>query len=137
MFPTLATFRFVFPTLGPRGTPHPLLHTGLCLTNGSKDSLAMDCCTALFSALRGRFIDFSWYSHAFFLKKVESVYLLRFQFVSAIFHGDSFLGGGWRPCGPFPRWPPSPDRFPRWDPEGPPHPLHHTGIPHLQTGRWF
>ena len=40
-----ATFRFVFPTLGPRGTPH---HTGIFLSNGSKDSFAMNHCTSIF-----------------------------------------------------------------------------------------
>ena len=60
MFHTLAPWRFVFHTLGPRGTPHPLLHTGIFLTNGSKDPLAMDYCGLRFSALRGANIDASF-----------------------------------------------------------------------------
>ena len=97
MFPTMATCRFVFPTLGPRGTPHPLLHTRIFLTSGSKDSLAMHNCTILFSALRGGFIIFSLHSDDFYLKKVEITYLLRFRLASARSHGGtpfSVVAGG-------------------------------------------
>ena len=54
MFPTLATFRFVFPRWDLEGPPHPLLHTGIFVTNGSKDALAMNHCTICISGPAGQ-----------------------------------------------------------------------------------
>ena len=78
-----------FPRWDPEGPPHPLLHTGIFLINGSKDSLAMNYCTFLCSALRGRFIDFLCIIVHFISKKVKRTYFLRFRLDSALSHGGT------------------------------------------------
>ena len=138
MFPTLATFRFVFPTLGPRGTPPPpppywdifnLWEQG-CSCNESLYNLYFRPCGAdllFFNCILMHFVSRKWK----LLVCYVSGSLLRFPTEGLLFR--------WRleALRAFPTLATFSDRFPRWDPEGPPHPLHHTGIPHLQTGRWF
>ena len=121
MFPTLATFRFVFPTLGPRGTPHPLLHTGIFLTYGSKDALAMNHYTICIFGPAGQIYCFLIVFSCILSQESGNYLFVTFPAPFCAFpRRDSFFGGGWRPCGPFPRWTPSLHRFPRWDSEGPP-----------------
>ena len=122
-----------FPRWDLEGPPPPLLHTGIFWTSVCKDSLAMNCCITLFSALRGRFIDFSLYSEAFYVKKVEIAYLSRFRLVSALSHcGNPFSVASGGPAG-LSHAGHLPWSFPTLGPGGTPHPL----LPQLQTGRWF
>ena len=138
MFPTLATFRFVSPTLGPRGTPPPPPPYWVMFHQWEQ---GFPCNELLFSSIfgpAGQIYRFFVVFSCLLSQESGKYFLVALSTRFCDFpRWDSSLGGGWRPCGPFPRWPPSLIVSHAGTRRDPPHPLHHTGIPHLQTGRWF
>ena len=130
MFPTLATFRFVFPTLGPGGTPPPpppywdicdQWEQG-CSCNESLYNLYFRPCGVdllIFSRILMHFVSKKW------------ELLICYAFGSLRrFHTERLLSR-WRleALRAFPTLATFSDRFPRWDPEGPPTPSIILGSP--------